>query len=188
MQSGARRDEIVEALRDAFPDPGDMEIVVGLPGIGTNFKDYRTAVGTTYRKALNALISNYTAPHHQLLVLLEVARQKNTKTDKLRAVMDKLTDLEDRFRALRPDKSFGEAEQIVLRGVTFEDIGVQIENLKVRRRAVCRLKHSEEKYNSYFHQFICLKCPLFPRVRVAGIARRYLHPDSTALLSCLSGC
>ena len=29
MQSGAMRDEIVEALLDAFPDPGDMDIVVG---------------------------------------------------------------------------------------------------------------------------------------------------------------
>jgi hypothetical protein len=48
MQSGAMRDEIVEALRAAVPDPGDMGRVVELADIGARFDDYRTAVGTTY--------------------------------------------------------------------------------------------------------------------------------------------
>ena len=70
MQSGAKRDEIVEALRAAFPDPGDMGRVVELADIGASFDDYRTADGTTYPQALNALISNYADPQDRLLPLL----------------------------------------------------------------------------------------------------------------------
>jgi len=92
MHSGARRDEIVEALLDAFPDPGDMEIVVGLADIGTRFATYRTAVGIAYEQALHALIGNYAVPQDQLMPLLNAARKKNPGNPKLRAVMDKLAD------------------------------------------------------------------------------------------------
>jgi hypothetical protein len=134
------RDEIVEALRAAFPDPGDMGRVVELADIGARFDDYRTAVGTTYRQALNALVSNYADPQDQLLPLLKAAQQKNPRNEKLRAVMDKLADLEDGFASLRPDTSFGEAERIVLKGVTFEDVAAWIEKLKAMRRAICRVE------------------------------------------------
>jgi hypothetical protein len=140
MQSGAMRDEIVEALRAAFPDAGDMERVVGLADIGTLFSDYRVGLGTTYPQALYALISNYADPQDKLLPLLKVARKKNPANPKLGEVMEKLADLEDRFASLRPDRSFGEAERIVLKGVTFEDVGVWIEKLKAMRRAVCRVE------------------------------------------------
>lgn len=140
MQSGAMRDEIVEALRAAFPDPGDMGRVVELANIGTSFDDYRTAIGTTYPQALNALISKYADPQDQLLSLLKGAQQKNPKNEKLRAVMEKLADLEDRFDAIRPNKSIGEIERIVLKGVTFEDVVGWIEKLKAKHRAVCRVE------------------------------------------------
>src|SRR5262245_7730720 len=122
------RDEVVEALRAAFPDPGDMGGVVELANIGTSFDEYRTAIGTTYPQALSALISKYADPQGMLLPLLKTAQLKNPRNENLRAVMDKLADLEARFALLRPDKSFGEAERIVLKGVKFEDIGVWIEN------------------------------------------------------------
>jgi hypothetical protein len=86
------------------------------------------------------LVSNYADPQDQLLPLLRAAQQKNPKNEKLLAVMDKLADLEDRFASLRPDKSFGEAERIVLKRVTFEDVGIWIEKLKSMRRAVCRVE------------------------------------------------
>lgn len=140
MRSGAIRYEIIEALLAAFPDPGDMDIVVRLADIGTNFANFRTAVGTTYEQALHALIGNYADPRDQLLPLLKAARKRNPGNPELRALMGKLADLEDRFGALRPDKSFGEIERIVLKGVTFEDVTVWIEKLKARRRAVCRVE------------------------------------------------
>ncbi len=140
MQSGVMRDEVVEALRAAFPDPGDMARVVGLADIGISFDDYRTAVGTTYRQALNALISNHADPQDQLLTLLRAARQKNPINEKLRTVMSRLADLEGRFAALGPNKTLGEVERIVLKGVTFEDVGVWIDKLKMKRRAICRVE------------------------------------------------
>ena len=90
--------------------------------------------------ALHSLVSKYADPQDRLLPLLKAAQQKSPNNQKLRAVMDKLADLEVRFDALRPDKSFGEAERIVLKGVTFEDAGVWIEKLKAKRRAVCRVE------------------------------------------------
>src|SRR5260370_42659950 len=96
--------------------------VVELADIGTSLDDYRPAVGTTYPQALNALISKYADPQDQLLPLLKAAQQKNPKNEKLRAVMDKLADVEDRFDAIRPDRSFDEFERIVLKGATFEDV------------------------------------------------------------------
>jgi hypothetical protein len=140
MQSGELQDEIVEAFRAAFPDPGDMGLVVGLADIGASFDDYRTGVGTTYPQALRALIANYVDPQDLLVPLLKAAQKKNPRNPKLRKVMDKLADLEGQFGALRPDKSLGEAERIVLKGVSFEDVGVWIEKLKAKRRAVCRVE------------------------------------------------
>jgi hypothetical protein len=140
MQSGKMRYEIVEALLDAFPDPGDMDIVVSLADIGTRFVIHRTAVGVNYEQALYALIGNYADPQDQLLPLLTAARKRNPGNPKLRALMAKLADLEDRYVSLRPDKSFGEAERIVLKGVTFEDVSAWIEKLKAKRGAVCRVE------------------------------------------------
>ena len=45
--------------------------------IGTRFATYRTAVGTTYEQALNALIGNYADPQDRLLPLLKAAQKKN---------------------------------------------------------------------------------------------------------------
>ncbi|QEH37825.1 hypothetical protein OJF2_64160 [Aquisphaera giovannonii] len=139
MQSGPMRVEITEALLDAFPDSGDMCLVVERADIGTRFTNYLVG-GVTYEQALHSLISNYADPQDQLLPLLREAQHKNPKNDKLRGVMNKLAELELDFASLRPDRSFGEAERIVLKGVAFEDVAVWVEKLKAKRRAVCRIE------------------------------------------------
>ena len=140
MQSGAMRDQIVKALRAAFPDPGDMSLVVDAADIGVSFDDYRTAVNTTYPQAISALIRSYADPQGVLVPLLKAAQKKNTRNSELRAVMDLLAELEEEFATLRPDLSFGEAEGIVLKGADFENVATWIKDLQAARRRVCRIE------------------------------------------------
>ena len=51
MESGKLYDEIVEALKAAFPDPGDMDRVVGSADIGVSFGEYKVG-RPTYPQAL----------------------------------------------------------------------------------------------------------------------------------------
>jgi hypothetical protein len=133
-------DQIVEALRAAFPDPGDMSRVVLLADIGATFADYTTAVGTTFPQAISSLLFNYAYPQGKLVPLLKAAQQKNRGNLKLRAVMESLAELEEDFASLRPDLSFGEAEGIVLKGADFENIATWIRDLKAARHRVCRVE------------------------------------------------
>ena len=126
MRSGKLLNEIVDVVQAAFPDSGDMRLVVDDAEIGARLTNYLVG-GVTYRQALHSLISNYADPQDQLMKLLTAARERNPGNPELGAVMDKISDLEHRFDALRLGNTFGEVERIVLKGVTFEDIGVWIE-------------------------------------------------------------
>ena len=53
---GDQKKRLREALLDAFPQSGDMEIVVADAGIGLAFVNFLAAPGTTYSLALLNLI------------------------------------------------------------------------------------------------------------------------------------
>lgn len=145
MRSGAMHDEIVEALRSAFPDPGDMSLVVNSADIGVSFDDYRVALNITYPQAISALIRNYADPQDHLYALLKAAQKRNPKNPRLAKVTSLLADLEDRFARLRPDRPLRDAESLVLKGVDFENIAVWIEGLATKRRSVCRIEPQPPK-------------------------------------------
>ncbi len=165
MESGKLYDEIVEALKAAFPDPGDMDRVVGSADIGVSFGEYKVG-RPTYPQALRALVADYADPQGLLVPLLKAAQEKNPRNQRLRKVMD----LVDQFGALRADKSFGEAERIVLKGVLFEDVGVWIEKLKAKRRAVCRVEPQPQNETTmgYGTGFLVAEDVIITNFHVAG--------------------
>jgi V8-like Glu-specific endopeptidase len=142
-------DQIVEALRAAFPDPGDMSRVVLSADIGVTFDDFRAAVATTYPQAISSLLYNYAYPQGKLVPLLKAARKKNKDNVKLGAVINGLAELEEDFASLRPDLSFGEAEGIVLKGADFENVATWIRDLTAARHRVCRIE-SDPQFGTGF--------------------------------------
>jgi Trypsin-like peptidase domain/Effector-associated domain 1 len=143
MQSGELRDELREALLDAFRVPGEMKIVVDRADLGVSFANFLAADGTTYEVALFHLLQ-WVDAQDKIVPLLNAAGRKNPGNPKLRDVRAKLADLESRFRELRPVGTFEEAERIVLKGVKFEDVGPWIDRLATMRRAVCRIEPQPE--------------------------------------------
>ena len=144
MRSGAIQKDLREALLDAFRRAPEMEIVVSDAEIGTSFANFLAAPGTTYETALFNLLDSIEA-QSKLVPFLQAARIRNSGNESLQRVLANLSDLELRFAALRPDKSLGEAERNVLKGLTFEDVAVWIATLSKMRRAVCRVEPQPEK-------------------------------------------
>jgi hypothetical protein len=144
MRSGAIQRDVREALLDAIRRAWEMEIVVSDAEIGETFANYLAVPATTYEAALFQLLDHVEAQNKLVLFLL-AAGARNPENDKLRQVLAHLFDLDARFAALRPDKSLGEAERIVLKGLTFEDVAVWIASLAKMRHAVCRVEPQPEK-------------------------------------------
>jgi Trypsin-like peptidase domain/Effector-associated domain 1 len=143
MQSGKLRDDVRKALLDAFPNPGEMKIVVDYAEIGVQFVNFLASEGATYESGIFGLLQ-WVDAQDQLLPLMNAASHKNQGNPKLRQVRAKLADLESRFRALRPTETFQEAERLVLKGVKFEDVGPWIDRLGLIRKAVCRIEPQPE--------------------------------------------
>jgi Trypsin-like peptidase domain/Effector-associated domain 1 len=143
MQSGELRDELREALLDAFRVPGEMKIVVDRADLGVSFANFLAADGIAYDAALFNLLQ-WVDAQDKMLPLMNSAGRKAPGNRKLREVSVKLADLESRFSELRPVGTFGEAERIVLKGVKFEDVGPWIDRLATMRRAVCRIEPQPE--------------------------------------------
>jgi len=116
-----------------------MEIVVSDAEIGTTFANFLAVPGTSYEAALFNLL-DYVEAQNKLVPFLHAAHVRNSGNENLRKGLVNLSVLEARFAALRPDKSLGEAERIVLKGLTFEDAAVWISTLAKLRRAVCRVE------------------------------------------------
>jgi len=143
MRSGAIQKNLREALLDAFRRAYEMEIVVSDADIGTTFANFLAVPGTTYEVALFNLL-DYVEAQNKLVPFLQAARDRNSGNENLRTVLANLSALEARYAALRPNKSLGEAERIVLKGLTFEDAAVWISTLAKMRRAVRRVEPQPE--------------------------------------------
>jgi hypothetical protein len=139
MQTGSLKQTTREALLDAFRRPGEMSIVVSNAGLKTSFTNFLAAPGTTYEEAVFNLLE-WVESQKQLIPFLQAAGQENFGNPKLRAVLSKLGPLEKQYHALRPGLSLREAERIVLKGVTFEDVAAWLAQLTRMRRAVCRIE------------------------------------------------
>ncbi|OAI54753.1 hypothetical protein AYO44_14290, partial [Planctomycetaceae bacterium SCGC AG-212-F19] len=139
MRTGQLHGQVRAALLDAFRRPGEMAIVVANAELGKSFANFLAVPGTTYEEAVFNLL-DWVEAQDQLTRLLRAASRENSGNLKLRAVVGHLAPLESKYAALRPDLSFGEAERIVLRGITFEDAGIWLDRLGRMRRAVCRVE------------------------------------------------
>jgi len=142
MKSGALKKDLRKALLDAFRRASEMEIVVSDANIGTTFENFR-ATADSYQDALFKLL-DYVEAQDKLVPFLQAAQDDNPDNPDLQRVLANLSRLEARFATLRPNKSFGEAERIVLNGLTFEDAAVWIGTLAKMRRAVCRVEPQPE--------------------------------------------
>jgi len=139
MRSGNLQQELLAALLDAFRQPGEMNIVVSNADIGTSFANFLAAPGVTYELALFNLLQ-WVEAQDRLVPFLQAARQKNPGNPKLKNVTARFAPLEDKFKSLRPNVNFGQAERLVLQGATFEDVAVWLARLGRMRRAVCRIE------------------------------------------------
>jgi hypothetical protein len=99
-----QKHRLVEALRAAFPDPGDMGLVVGLADIGTSFAD--APKEATYPQALDWLI-NWADAQDRIEDLLWAARERNIGNPKLQGV----------FKELLPEKGALIELEPLLRGL-----------------------------------------------------------------------
>jgi len=84
-----QKKQLREALLDAFPEPGDMEMVVDDAGIETAFAEYLAVPGTKYSHALYHLISEAEA-QGRVEDLLRTARESKPGNCKLQGIFTEL--------------------------------------------------------------------------------------------------
>lgn len=145
MDTGALKQQVRDALLDAFRTSGEMQITVSNASLGTAFNNFLAVPGTTYTLAVFNLLE-WIESQNLLVQFLKTARRDNPGNARLAAVMAKFTGLEQIYDSLSPlgvngqSLPFEQAEAIVLKQVRFEDIGPWLETLGRMRRAVCRIE------------------------------------------------
>ncbi|HEY7426131.1 MAG TPA: trypsin-like peptidase domain-containing protein, partial [Gemmataceae bacterium] len=142
--------EVRDALLDAFPSsPIEIDILAASAGLKKNLSNYLAGAAAAYDTGLFNYLQWVNA-QRLMTRLLKEATKEAPGNPELAKVMAKVSTLEREFASFRPLADDGrslaleEAEALVLKHVTFENVGPWLEKLGKMRRAVCRIEPQPE--------------------------------------------
>ena len=141
MKFGKLTNEVRNALKDAFPIRGEFVLVVDDANLTDGKHRYTYAdfeVGAELHEQVIAKIVNWAEAADYLGSLLLAALERRPNDQHLANLAGKIAPLREEFNLL--DATIGEAERIVLKGVTFEDVLTWVPRLVQARNAVCRFE------------------------------------------------
>jgi hypothetical protein len=126
------------ALRGAFPDPEDLDLVI--TDAGRDFKQKWVDLLRMRRSTGNALdvLIDWAEAHQCLLRLVKAAVDRNPSHPDLSQVAEEFRRLLDPLREL--DAEAGQFERVLFKQKPFEDIGPWLDKLAAIRRAICRVE------------------------------------------------
>jgi hypothetical protein len=149
MPAGPTIVEVQQALLDAFPSPIEIDILAASAGLKKDLSNYLAGAGAAYDTGLFNYLK-WVNGQRLMTRLLKEARKEAPGNPELAKVMGKVAALEREFASFRPLADDGrplvleEAEALVLKVVTFENVGPWLEKLGKMRRAVCRVEPQPE--------------------------------------------
>jgi hypothetical protein len=139
--SGIELKRIRDALCDAFPNPGQLGVVVDDADIGTTFADVTFGAGS-YQEAVHKLLA-WAVGQYRLMRLLRAAigvAPDNPELAQVAGFIEQYFSFLPRVLTDPLGKSIGEAERVLFKNVGFQNVGVWVEKLNRLRRVVCRIE------------------------------------------------
>lgn len=150
MHTGNIKVELLNAIQSAFRRPYEIDLVASSADLKKSLSDFLAVPGTPYDQGLFNFLE-WIESQNLLVRFLRAARRTNPGNEALGRMIAKFVGLESSFNALRPlapdgrSLSFEEAEGLVFRGVTFENVGPWLDFLGKIRHAVCRIEPQPAK-------------------------------------------
>lgn len=143
MKTGRCREQVREALLEAFTTAQEFAPTVAYADVGVKFENFLAASNAVYDEALYAFLARVES-RNMLVQLIARARIDNKGNKKLAAVAAELGLLEEQYKAVidrdTAQPTFGEAERILFDGFDFEDAGNWFAAMARHRMAVCRVE------------------------------------------------